>query len=127
MHMAWLRSIGGRLESRYRYSIGLVYNPFPWPSVGAEAQIPLTKLAHDIFRLREKYNDSTLGDIYDPIATPIDLRKAHQALDEAVDKLYRKEPFCTDRERVEFLLARYEALRSPLIPQPKPPRGGGGY
>jgi hypothetical protein len=87
MHMAWLRSIGGRLESRYRYSIGLVYNPFPWPSVGAEAQIPLTKLAHDIFHLREKYNDSTLGDIYDPIATPIDLRKAHQALDEAVGEL----------------------------------------
>jgi hypothetical protein len=33
MHMAWMRQVGGRLESRYSYSRTMVYNTFPWPQM----------------------------------------------------------------------------------------------
>jgi N-6 DNA Methylase len=122
MHMAWMRYIGGRLESRYRYSIGLVYNPFPWPVLSPAAETQITKLAQAVLDARANYPNSTLGDLYDPAVMPADLRKAHQALDAAVDKLYRKEPFTSDRERVEFLLARYEKERAPLIVAAQPAR-----
>jgi hypothetical protein len=120
MHMAWMRYIGGRLESRYRYSIGLVYNPFPWPVLSPAAETQITKLAQAVLDARANYPNSTLADLYDPAAMPADLRKAHQALDGAVDKLYRKEAFSSDRERVEFLLARYERERTPLIVAAQP-------
>ena len=120
MHMAWLRYIGGRLESRYRYSIGLVYNPFPWPILTPTTEKQIAKLAQAVLDARANYPDSTLADLYDSAAMPADLRKAHQALDSAVDKLYRKEPFTSDRERVEFLLARYERERAPLVVAAQP-------
>jgi hypothetical protein len=122
MHMAWLRYIGGRLESRYRYSIGLVYNPFPWPVLSSAAKTALSQLAQAILDARANHPDSTLADLYDPAAMPADLRRAHQALDAAVDKLYRKEPFSSDREHVEFLLARYERERTPLVVDAQPTR-----
>jgi len=120
MHMAWLRYIGGRLESRYRYSIGLVYNPFPWPTLTSVVETQIGKLAQAILEARANHPDSTLADLYDPTSMPVDLRKAHQALDAAVDKLYRKEHFSSDRERVEFLLARYEEERAPLVAAAQP-------
>ena len=120
MQMAWLRYIGGRLQSRYRYSIGLVYNPFPWPILNSAAETQITALAQAVLVARATYPGSTLADLYDAASMPAALRKAHQALDVAVDRLYRKEPFTSDRERVEFLLARYEAERSPLVVAAQP-------
>ena len=111
----WLRFIGGRLKSDYRYSIGLVYNPFPWPEAKAAAKTRIEKLAGAVLAARRKHPTSTLADLYDPISMPPDLRRAHQALDLAVDRLYRKEPFATDRARVEFLLARYEQITAPAL------------
>ncbi len=115
MHMSWLRSIGGRLESRYRYSIGIVYNPFPWPDADEAAKEKIGKLAEAVLAARLNHPTSTLADLYDPLTMPPDLRKAHTALDLAVDRLYRKEPFATDRARVEFLLARYEQITAPAL------------
>jgi hypothetical protein len=120
MHMAWLRYIGGRLKSDYRYSIGIVYNPFPWPVLDSTAETRIGTLAEAVLTERQKHADSTLADLYDHTTMPADLRKAHQALDVAVDKLYRKEPFTSDRERVEFLLARYERERAPLVVAAQP-------
>lgn len=116
MHMSWLRNIGGRLKSDYRYSIGIVYNPFPWP-LDAEEKVKekISSLAADVISIRKKHSTSTLADLYDPNVMPGDLRKAHTALDEAVDKLYRKEKFQSDRERVEHLFGLYEKLVSPLM------------
>jgi hypothetical protein len=116
IHMAWLRFIGGRMKSDPRYSIGLVYNPFPFPTISEDDEARITRLANQVLAARAKHATATFADLYDVTTMPPDLRRAHQALDAAVDKLYRKEPFRTDRERVEFLLARYEALRAPLIP-----------
>ena len=65
--------------------------------------------------VRSGHPASTLADLYDPDTMPPDLRKAHQALDLAVDKLYRKEPFVSDRERVEHLFKLYENLTAPML------------
>jgi hypothetical protein len=124
MHMAWLKYIGGKLKSDYRYSIGLVYNQFPWPVLSPEDVRHLSKLANEMLAARCAHPGETLAALYDPDTMPPNLRKAHQALDAAVDRLYRREPFRTDRERVEFLLARYEALRAPLMPPKRPTKRG---
>ncbi len=115
MHMSWLRFIGGRLKSDYRYSIGLVYNPFPWPDLDVAKKEKLARLGQAILDARSLHPQSTLADLYDPLTMPGNLRKAHDANDKAVDQLYRKEPFKSDRERVEFLLARYEQITAPAL------------
>lgn len=114
MHMAWLREIGGRLESRYRYSIGVVYNTFPWPTLDEKAKARLDSAGQAILDARANHPGATLADLYDPLTMPDDLRKAHQANDRLVERLYRKEPFTSDMDRVAFLLAEYEKLVAPL-------------
>lgn len=115
MHMAWLRDIGGRLESRYRYSIGLVYNTFPWPDAGPTQRKNIEALAQAVLDARAlpKNATSSLADLYDPDTMPAELRKAHRDLDVAVDKLYRPRPFGSDRVRVEHLFPLYQALVEP--------------
>jgi hypothetical protein len=115
MHMAWLRHIGGRLKSDYRYSIGVVYNTFPWPEADEKAKHKIRALAQAILDARASHPDATLADLYDADLMPADLRKAHRDLDAAVDKLYRPAPFDSDRARVEHLFALYEKLAAPLI------------
>ena len=115
MHMAWLRHIGGRLKSDYRYSIGLVYNAFPLPPGFADADTSmLESLAQAVLDARAAFPRETLADLYDPDLMPPNLRRAHQALDRAVDRLYRRERFTSERERVEYLVTLYERLRAPL-------------
>ncbi len=75
----------------------------------------LTKTGQAILDARANHPGATLADLYDPDAMPPDLRGAHRANDRAVDKLYRKRPFDSERERVEHLFALYEKLRAPLI------------
>ncbi|MBK8198349.1 MAG: class I SAM-dependent DNA methyltransferase [Acidobacteria bacterium] len=115
MHMAWMRAVTGRMKSDYMYSVGVVYNTFPWPDLDDKAKALLNKAGQDILDARANHPGATLADLYDPDAMPPDLRKAHRANDLAVDRLYRKKPFESERERVEFLFARYEALRAPLM------------
>lgn len=122
-HMAWMRDIGGRLESRYRYSIGLVYNTFPWPDASEAQKEKIRALAQAVLDARALYPGATLADLYDPDLMKKELRQAHRALDAAVDRLYRAAPFASDRERVEHLFALYEKLSSPLTAAPKPAKG----
>lgn len=138
MHMAWMRLVAGRLESRYRYSNTLVYNNYPWPSDVTEAQkAAVEKAAQAVLDVREcylhpNYGDGdrivepcpqcTLADLYDPVTMPPALVKAHADLDRAVDRCYRKEPFPSDRARVEHLFALYEKLTAPLVRYEKPKR-----
>ena len=118
MHMAWLRHIGGRLESRYRYSIGLVYNTFPMPPRDADL-LKLEPLAQAVLDARAAHPGATLANLYDPDLMPPNLRKAHQALDRAVDRLYRRGGFASERERVEHLFSLYENMRDPLTMRSK--------
>ncbi len=117
-HMSWLAHIGGRLKSDYRYSIGLVYNTFPWPDASPAQRAKVEALAQAVLDARAAYPTSSLADLYDPDTMPANLRKAHTALDTAVDRLYRPKssgaPFASDRDRVEHLFGRYEALVNPL-------------
>jgi hypothetical protein len=117
MHMAWMRAVCGRLESRYRYSAGIVYNNFPWPSPPSEARrITLESAAQAVLDARAAHPGSTLADLYDPNAMPEDVRHAHKTLDKAVDTAYRadggQKTWANDAERVAFLFQRYAALTS---------------
>ena len=114
MHMAWLRQIGGRLKSDYSYGIGIVYNTFPPPPVEAEALERLTPLANAVLSARAAHPGATLAELYDPDLMPVDLRRAHQAIDRAVDRLYRRRRFQTESERLEHLLGLYEQIQAPI-------------
>lgn len=113
-HMAWLGHMGGRLKSDFRYSIGLVYNTFPWPDATPAQREKIEALAQAVLDARADHATSSLADLYDPDTMPANLRRAHAALDQAVDRLYRPSPFASDRDRVEHLFGRYEALVNPL-------------
>ncbi len=111
MHMAWTRTVTGRLKSDYRYSKDIVYNNFPWPVDVSDAQTAaIERLAQAVLDARAAFPGSTLADLYDPLTMPPALARAHHALDRAVDRLYRKEPFELDSDRVALLFERYQAL-----------------
>ncbi len=120
MHMAWMRTVTGRMKSDYMYSIGVVYNTFPWPDLDDKAKATLTQTGQAILDARAAWPEATLADLYDPDAMPANLRKAHQANDKAVDRLYRKKPFESERERVEHLFMLYEKLSAPVLAASKP-------
>ncbi|MEC3909849.1 DNA methyltransferase [Sphingobium sp. CR2-8] len=111
MHMAWMRQITGRMKSDYMYSVGVVYNTFPWPEASTQ-RTHVEALAQAVLdaRAMPKNADSTLADLYDPDTMPIELRRAHRDLDQAVDRLYRKAAFTSDRARVEHLFILYQRL-----------------
>ncbi len=119
MHMAWVGIIGGRLESRFQYSIGVIYNTFPLPPVPKNRLQRLAPYANAVLAARAAHPDATLADLYDPDLMPADLRKAHHALDRTVERLYRRTAFTADRERVEHLLGLYEKMLVPLTAKPK--------
>jgi len=119
MHMAWVRQVCGRLKSDYRYSNKLVYNNYPWPESPSEKQLASVETAaQGALDVRKEYlkKGATLADLYDPLAMPPGLAKAHAELDRAVDRCYRSQPFTSDRQRVEFLFALYERITTPLLP-----------
>jgi hypothetical protein len=123
MHMAWMRQIAGRLKSDYRYSGSMVYNTFPFPlDENAAQKRAVATAAQAVLDVRSKFPSATLADLYDPIAMPPELSRAHSALDRAVERCYRKEPFASERARVEFLFQLYERLTAPLLPLARPQR-----
>ena len=113
MHMAWMRAVTGRMKSDYMYSVSVVYNTFPVPRKNANPS-KLEPLARAVFDARAAHPGATLADLYDPDLMPPNLRRAHQALDRAVDRLYRRTGFSSEHERVEYLFMLYEKMRLPL-------------
>jgi N-6 DNA Methylase len=114
MHNSWARVTAGRLESRIRYSAKFTYNTFPWPEMSRDQEAKISALAQAVLDARAAWPNSTLADLYDPDLMPPNLRKAHQILDLAVDRLYRKAAFSSERERVEHLFGLYEKMVAPL-------------
>ena len=110
IHMDWMRVVAGRMKSDYRYSAKLVYNNFPFPTINNKK--PIEQLAQAILDAREsefkKDPKTSLADLYDPDLMPSALRKAHQKLDKAVDKLYNKDGFKNPLERVKHLFELYQ-------------------
>ena len=112
VHMAWMRAVCGRLEMRYRYSKDVVYNNFPWPTPTEEQKAKIEQTAQAILDARAKYPDSSLADLYDEVAMPIELRKAHQDNDRAVMQAYGfpvKSTF-TESQCVAELFKMYQEL-----------------
>ena len=113
MHMAWLRHVGGRLKSDFRYSSGLVYNTFPVPRDSPDPT-HLQPYARAVLDARVAHPGESLAALYDPNVMPQGLRRAHAELDRAVDRLYRRSAFTSELERVEHLLSLYEESSNPL-------------
>lgn len=114
MHMVWLRNIGGKLETRYRYSNTLVYNTFPIPELSDEDKSEIEDRISYILDVRDEELLS-LAELYgSPLATknpkPMNERllNAHKALDRYIDKLYSKKEFSNDEERLSVLLKMYQ-------------------
>lgn len=112
MHMAWVRSVAGQLETRIRYSSAIVYNTFPLSPLPDYQKHELEAKVRAVLFARENHTELTLVDMYDPDDMPEDLRQAHQELDLAVDRLYRSKPYNNDEERLADLLALYEQMIS---------------
>jgi hypothetical protein len=126
MHMAWMRQVCGRLKSDYRYSNKLVYNNYPWPEAPPATQRSAVETAAQaVLDARKAFPKAALADLYDPLAMPPALAKAHAALDRAVESCYRSQPFENDRQRVEYLFALYEKLTAPLMAPAKKRRRKG--
>ena len=115
VHMAWVRAVGGRLKSDYRYSNKLIYNNFPWPTPSEAQRAKIEQTAQEILDARAKYPDASLADLYDELTMPPELRKAHQLNDRAVMEAYgfwgklNSEPEC-----VAELMRMYRRLSKSL-------------
>ena len=107
VHMAWIRTVCGRLEMRYRYSKDVVYNNFPWPDADEAAQKRIEQSAQAILDARALYPDSSLADLYDPVLMPAELREAHRQNDRAVMAAYGFSQKITESECVAALFALF--------------------
>lgn len=110
-HVSWLKVVGGRLKSDYRYTGSVVYNTFPFPTPTDEQKSAIEKTAQGILDARALYPDDSLADLYDPLTMPPELRKAHEANDRAVEKAYGRK-FADEAEIVAYLMQEYQRLVS---------------
>ena len=110
MHNLWVRTVGGRLKTDYRYSATLCYNTFPFPKLNAAAKEELGRLAQNVLNIRDEHFDMALGEMYNPETMPDELLEAHHQLDLAVERIYRPEPFTSDEERLEHLFKLYAKM-----------------
>ena len=110
VHNVWMRVVCGRLKSDFRYSVNIVYNNFPWPTLTDSQKVKIEQSAKNILEAREKYPDSTLADLYDKTFMPKELRHAHQINDLAVMQAYGFSSKMTDSEIVAELFRMYERL-----------------
>ncbi len=111
MHMAWVRVVCGRLESRYRYSNTIVYNNFVWPDNHNENDF-LEVCGQEILDARALYPNASLADLYDAVTMPLELVKAHESNNKAVDRAYGYVGLDDDSSRVAFLFKKYQEVTS---------------
>lgn len=111
MHMVWLRSIGGKLKTDYRYSAGLVYNTFPIPELSEARKNMLEEAVFEMLDVREE-EGGTLAELYGGANKPMNerLRQAHEKIDGIVERAYQQKPFESDEERLSVLLNLYKEM-----------------
>lgn len=110
IHITWVKAVGGRLKSDYRYSSVLCYNTFPFPKITDAQKAELVTHVYNVLEQRELHSEKTLAQLYDPDKMPEGLRQAHHELDIAVERCYRKAPFTSDEERLAYLFKLYEKM-----------------
>jgi hypothetical protein len=120
MHMSWVKTTCGRLESRFRYSKDIVYNNYPWPENPSEKHIKtIEEKVQTVLDVRASFPSSSLADLYSPLTMPPALVKAHNELDKAVDAAYSKQAFTSEAKRMEFLFELYEKYTAGLFVKEK--------
>lgn len=110
LHMIWVKTVAGRLKSDYRYSNKLCYNTFPVPELSKEDKQRITDAVLEILEQREKYSEKMIGELYNSNKMPEGLRKAHENLDEVIEKCYFKNKLKTDDERLDSLVKMYKDI-----------------
>lgn len=110
MHMVWMRTIGSKMGTSYRYSATLCYNTFPLRELTEGEKAWVTEAALGVLDAREAHPEKTLAELYDPDRMPEILRQAHDRLDAEVDRLYRVKGFKDDGERLECLFELYREM-----------------
>ncbi|MCO8029326.1 N-6 DNA methylase [Brevundimonas diminuta] len=109
LHLVWIGTVCGRLESRFRYSNTLGWNTFPVPRFTQEQLDQLSASARRILRTRYEHHPATIAQLYDPDKMPDDLRQAHKDNDDLLESMYIGRPFRNDTERLETLFKLYAA------------------
>lgn len=122
LHLVWIATVCGKLETRYRYSNTLGWNTFPVPLLTEQMQADLTECAENILLAREAHFPATIADLYDPEAMPDNLRAAHERNDEVIERIYIGRRFRNDTERLEKLFELYTrmAAQHKAVPKSKP-------
>jgi hypothetical protein len=121
IHILWVRTIGGQLETRIRYSASLCYNTFPFSEISQKQKAQINLHVFIVLEEREKHSGKTLAQLYDPNKMPKGLKEAHHQLDLAIKRCYRLKPFTSDTERLEYLFKEYEKMihKNTLLEKPK--------
>lgn len=124
MHMVWVRNVGGKLKTDYRYSAKLCYNTFPFPEISNKQKENLNLYVFAILDERAKHPSKTMAQLYNPDTMPKGLLQAHEELDTAIEQCYRLQPFKNDTERLEYLFKLYEEMtkKDTLFAKQKKPR-----
>ena len=112
IHLIWIATVCGKLETRYRYSNTLGWNTFPVPKLTEQNKTDLTRCAEDILLAREAHFPATIADLYDPAKMPANLREAHERNDETLERIYIGRLFKNDTERLEKLFELYTKMTS---------------
>jgi hypothetical protein len=110
--LSWIATIGGKLETRYRFTNTVVWNTFPIPQLTDKNKADLTHCAEDILLAREAHFPATIADLYDPETMPANLREAHERNDEVLERIYIGRRFRNDTERLEKLFELYTKMTS---------------
>lgn len=110
LHLMWITTICGKLETRIRYSSNLGWNTFPVPALSNQNKADLTRCAEDILLAREAHFPATIAELYDPEKMPANLREAHEHNDETLERIYIGRRFKNDTERLEKLFELYTKM-----------------
>ena len=116
LHIVWIATVCGKLETRYRYSNTLGWNTFPVPTLTEKNKADLTRCAKDILLAREHHFPATIADLYDPEKMPADLRAAHESNDEVLERIFIGRRFKNDTERLEKLFYLYTKMTAAAEP-----------
>ena len=119
IHLVWVATVCGKLETRYRYSNTLGWNTFPVPPLTEKNKADLTRCAEDILMAREAHFPATIADLYDPDNIPEDLHHAHDRNDEVLERIYIGRRFKNDTERLEKLFDLYTKMTESAEPARK--------
>src|SRR5271166_6433393 len=119
LHLIWIATVCGKLETRYRYSNTLGWNTFPVPTLTEKNKTDLIRCAEDILVAREAHFPATIAELYDPESMTDDLRRAHENNDETLERIYIGRRFSNDTERLEKLFGLYTKMTEGKAPKAK--------